>query len=125
MNKSFTYYEVGIYETCESDIVLKQFRNKESAVAYYNHLLQLKKQCLEECEKYPLGDDPAIPGYNYKRLAVYTEEGGYVWGDAFEELGDVIYQVIDDVEKVKEGKQPALHGRQDFYYREQVIDFDD
>lgn len=125
MNKSFTYYEVGIYERYEADHILKQFRNKESAVAYYNHLLQLKRQCIEECEKHPLEDDPAIPGYNYKRLAVYTKEGGYVWGDAFEELGEVIYQVIGDVEKVKEGKQPNPCSRTDFYYKEQVIEFDD
>lgn len=125
MNKSFTYYEVGIYERYEADHILKQFRNKESAVAYYNHLLQLKRQCIEECSKHPLEDDPAIPGYNYKRLAVYTKEGGYVWGDAFEELGEVIYQVIGDVEKVKEGKELPPDCRSDFYYREQVIDFDD
>ncbi len=125
MNKSITYYEVGICEMYEGDTVLKRFHNKASAEAYYNHLLQLKRRCIEECEKHPMEDDPSIPGGIYKRLAIYTEEGGYIWGDAFEELGDVIYQVISDVEKVKEGRQPDLHSCTDFYCEEETIKFDD
>lgn len=119
MSNKITYYEVGAYEHYENDNVIKCFQSQEKAEAFYNSLQSRKQEFISELMKYPLKDQD---------LDIYTDEGDYKWGDAFEDITSrILLACIDYVERLKKGYEDAdecLHYA-DYYMSEQTIEFAD
>lgn len=119
MSNKITYYEVGAYERYENDNVIKCFQSQEKAEAFYNSLQSRKQEFISELMKYPL---------KARDLDIYTDEGDYKWGDAFEDIASrILLACIDYVERLKKGYEDAdecLHYA-DFYMSEQTIEFAD
>lgn len=119
-NTSFTYYVVGYQERWEGRSVLKTFRNKENAEAYFNALQARKQEFVDELRKYPL---------NEEGLDIYIN-GNFKWGDIFNDIEDAIrYAMIEYVEAIKAGRDndPRYdrYTHTDYYWEERTLSFAD
>lgn len=119
-NTSITYYEVGCRECYECDTILKQFRNKVLAEAYYNQLEARKQEFIKELMNYPLGEN---------KECIY-ENHAYKWGDKFDDIDSSLASaMIDYVRAVQRQEDEKTILRElnyvDYYCEERTIEFDD
>ena len=114
----FTYYEVGAREECENDMVLGQFRNRDSAEKYLEELKKQYEEFLTYLHSFPLTEDG--------ELDIFTKEHGFVWGDKYDDIPmNMLFHAVRIVEEIKRYGKASDEDYCSYYLTEQSIEFDD